>query len=217
MLTCAALALFIPAHVNAQQSPQRMHKCTDAKGKVYYTQMPPAECLGRESQELSKSGVVVKKNEAALTPEQAAAREAERESERKKKMEDDLRAKEERRKNTALLNTYPTEKDIDEARARALKEIDDAIKDIEKKLFAMRTQQKNFDKEKEFYANKPLPQKLSDNIRRTEADIKAQENLLEAKKKESGVINARYDEDKRRYLELTTGKPAGTPTSAARK
>ena len=39
---------------------------------------------------------------------------------------------------------------------------------------------------------------------------------MAAKKKELGEINAKYDEDKRRYLELTGGKskaaaaPAGT-------
>ena len=30
------------------QAPQRMYKCVDARGKVYYTQVPPRECLGRE-------------------------------------------------------------------------------------------------------------------------------------------------------------------------
>src|SRR3981189_456038 len=88
------------------QAPQRMYKCTDAKGKVYYTQVPPRECLGRDTQELNKSGTVIRKSERAPTPAEIQAREAER----KKKSEQDERAKEERRKNTALLNTYSSEK-----------------------------------------------------------------------------------------------------------
>ena len=31
----------------------RMYKCKDEKGKTYYTQTPPAECLGKEMDELS--------------------------------------------------------------------------------------------------------------------------------------------------------------------
>ena len=71
MLSRAVLLLLAAATAPAwAQAPQRMYKCVDAKGKVYYTQLPPAECLGRASQELNKSGtVVIKRNEAALTPE----------------------------------------------------------------------------------------------------------------------------------------------------
>src|SRR3954463_10716786 len=115
LLTAVAVA---PAW--GQQGPapsQRMYKCVDAKGKVYYTQLPPAECAGRASQELNKSGtVVIRRNEAALTPEERAKVDAEREVERKRKLEAEQRVKEERRQSMALLNTYSSEKDIEEAR-----------------------------------------------------------------------------------------------------
>ena len=39
-------------------------------------------------------------------------------------------------------------------------------------------------------------------IQNNEIDLKAQQELLAAKKKEVGVINVRYNEDKRRYIEL---------------
>jgi hypothetical protein len=42
-------------------------------------------------------------------------------------------------------------------------------------------------------------------IQNNDIDRKAQQDLLSAKKKEVEVINAKYDEDKRRYLELTKG------------
>ena len=116
----------------APATAQRMYKCVDAKGKVYYTQVPPAECLGRDTQELNKSGTLMRKSQTptALTPEQQKAHEAER----KKKLEDEERSKEERRKNMALLNTYSSEKDIDDARGRALKEAQAAIADTEKRI-----------------------------------------------------------------------------------
>jgi hypothetical protein len=37
-------------------------------------------------------------------------------------------------------------------------------------------------------------------------DLKAQEDLLEAKKREVAVINSKYDQDKKRYTEATRGK-----------
>ncbi|HYT86158.1 MAG TPA: DUF4124 domain-containing protein [Burkholderiales bacterium] len=180
---------------------QRMYKCVDARGKVYYTQVPPPECLGRETQELDKSGTPMRKSQtpAALTPEQQRAREAEL----KKKIEAEERAKEERRKNTALLNTYSSEKDIDDARGRALKEAELAIAETEKRIVGAQKRRKELESEKEFYVKKPMPLRLKQDIANNEIEIKNQTELLDAKKKEISVINAKYDSDKRRYVELT--------------
>jgi hypothetical protein len=191
-----SLAVLAPA---LAQAPQRMYKCVDAKGKVYYTQVPPSECLGRETQELNKSGSVIKKSERAPTPGEVQAKEAER----KKKAETDERLKEERRKNTALLNTYASERDIEDQRARALKEAQDAIAATEKSIAGAQKRQKDLETEKEFYVKKPMPFKLKNEINNVEMEIKNQTALLEAKKKEITSINAKYDEDKRRYVELT--------------
>ena len=199
VFVCLTVLAVAPAA--AQQAPQRMYKCVDAKGKTYYTQMPPPECLGRETQELNKSGSVIRRTprEVPLTAEQKEAREAER----KKKLEAEEKAKEERRKDSALLNTYSSEKDIDYARSQALKEAEAAIKETEKRIVDAQKRQKQLDSEKEFYTKKPMPVKLRQDIANIEIEIKNQQELLEAKKKEIGTINTKYDEDKRRYVELT--------------
>jgi DNA segregation ATPase FtsK/SpoIIIE-like protein len=193
------------------QAPKasRMYKCVDAKGKVYYTQLPPAECLGRASQELDKSGtVVIRRNEAALTPEQRAKVEAEHEAERKRKLEEEQRIKEERRQSMALLNTYSSEKDIEEARARALKDNQATVTETERRIQAAMKRQKELNAEKAPYASKPLPKELAENAENNELELKNQQELLEARRKQADTINAKYDEDKRRYIELTRGKPA---------
>jgi len=190
-----------------------MYKCKDDKGKTYYTQTPPVECLGKEIDELSKQGMMVKKRGAVLTPEQIAAREAED----KRKKEEELAAKEERRKNQALLNTYSSQKDIEDSRQRALKQAEQATQEIDTRIAEAQKRAKDLAAEKEFYAKKPMPKKLQDEIKNNEIDIKGQQEMLAAKKKELGEINAKYDEDKRRYLELTTGaKPKG-PAAAPKK
>ena len=207
-LTCAAALLF-SAHTAAQQ---RMYKCADDKGKVYYTQVPPKECLGKETQELSRQGSVLKSTGSALSTEQQAARE----EERKKQQEQEIAAREERRKNQALLNTYSSEKDLEDARGRALKDNEAAIQDVEKRIAGAEKRKKELEAEKEFYVKKPMPPKLQDDLKNNEVEIRNQRELLDAKKKKVSNINAKYDEDKRRYVELTKGGGGGAPASASK-
>ena len=208
-LSCAAALLFC-AHATAQQ---RTYKCVDDKGKVYYTQVPPKECIGKDTQEISRQGLVSKRTESALNPEQQAARE----EERKKQQEQEIAAREERRKNQALLNTYSSEKDLEDARGRALKDNEVAIQEIEKRMAGAEKRKKELEAEKEFYLKKPMPPKLQDDIKNNEVEIRNQREVLDARKKQVANINAKYDEDKRRYLELTKGAPASASKSAARK
>lgn len=215
-LTCAALscaaALLFPASVTAAQ---RTYKCVDAKGNVYYTQVPPKECLGRETEELSRQGSVTRRSGGTLTPEEQAARE----QERKKQQEQEIAAREDRRKNQALLNTYSSENDLEDARGRALKDNELAILDSEKRIAGAEKRKKALETEKEFYVKSPMPPKLRDDIKNNEVELRNLSGLLEAKKKQVANINAKYDEDKRRYLELTKGggAPASASKGAARK
>ncbi len=201
MIQRIALGFALAVLANAASAAAPMIKCVDAKGKTYYTQVPPPECLGRTTEELSKTGRVVRENEV-LTPEQQAAREAEK----KKKAEAERLAAEERRQNTALLNTYSSVKDIEDARTGALAQAQDAIKQSEKKIAEAQKRRAGFDKEKEFYTKKPMPQKLKQTIDENELGIKKEQELLEAKKREISTINTKYDDDKRRFLALTTRK-----------
>jgi hypothetical protein len=200
ILIFATVLALAAAPASAQS---RMIKCKDSKGRTYYTQTPPPECLGKEMEELSRQGSVLKKREAALTPEQLA----EREAEQQRKAEQDALAKEEKRKNQALLNTYSSEKDIEDGRQRALKQAEQATKEIEKRIAEAQKRAKTLAAEKEFYVKKPMPKKLREDISSNESDLRLQENALAGRKKELEDINAKYDEDLRRYREITRKKP----------
>src|SRR5262245_25284593 len=158
LLLCAAA----PA---LAQAPQRMYKCVDAKGKVYYTQVPPRECLGRDTQELNKQGMVVKSERPPSQAEIAA-----KEAEKKKKEAEGAKGNEERRKDLALLNTYASEKDIEDARGRALKEAQEQIAATQKAIAGAEQRQKDLDKEKEFYTKKPMPAKLKQEMSNIEIE-----------------------------------------------
>ena len=193
-----ALLIALAAIADASAQSPKIYRCVDAKGKTFVTQTPPPECLGKTTQELSAQGRVVRENKV-LTPEQLQTQEAEK----KQKAEQEQQAREEQRKNAALLNTYSSVKDIDEARSRALKQAEDAIKQTAKRIEDAQKRRDGFEKEKEFYAKKGAPAKLVQDIQSAELEIKNQTELLDAKKKELATINARYDNDKVRYTELS--------------
>lgn len=181
----------------------KTYKCKDAKGNTYYTDRPPAECTGKKMDVLSTQGTVLRSREAALTPEQRAAREAKE----KREEEEAAAAREQKRQDRALLTTYSGEKDIEDGRERALKQAEQATREIHKRIAEANKRAKKFEAEKEFYRNKPIPKKLTDDIKNNEIDLKSQQESLARKQKDIDEINAKYDEDKRRYLELTGAKP----------
>ena len=83
----------------------------------------------------------------------------------------------------------------------------------QKGVDALRKRRAGYEKELAFYqdskdkkAKSGPPTKLTNDIKNSDIDLKAQEDLLAVKKKEVSVINAKYDEDKKRYLEATRGK-----------
>jgi len=196
-LLAATLAL-LPFAADAQS-----YRCVGKDGKKYYGQSLPPQCLGQPAEQLNAQGMVIKR----IDP-QASAAERERkvaEDEERKKRE--AVSKEEGRRNRALLATYTSDKDIEQARARALTENEGAIKDIERRISALKKRQDDLKKELDFFQgkNKP-PVKLEQDIKNNEFDVKTQQDLLVGKKKDVDSINARYNDDKRRYNELTKGK-----------
>ena len=186
-------------------------KCVGKDGKTYVGSTLPPQCAGQSINEMNKQGMVVKRSEATLSPEQRAAKETEARLAREKEEEAARKEKEELRKNKALLSTYGSEKDIEIARSRALTDNEAAVKQTEDKITQIEKIGANLKKELEFYKgkNKP-PATVTQSIQNNEIDLKAQQDLLAAKKKEVEVINAKYNEDKRRYVELTKGPVAAS-------
>ena len=179
------------------------YRCVGKDGKKYYGQSVPPACLGMPVEQLNAQGMVVKRYDAAASAAEREKKQAE-EAERKKR---EAITKEEGRKSRALLATYTSEHDIENARGRALKENQVAVADIESKIAGIKKRQATLGKELDFYQgkNKP-PVKLEQDIKNAQFDLTTQEGLLATKKKEVESINAKYDDDKRRYLELTRGK-----------
>ena len=177
--------------------------CNDASGKQVCGDILPQACYGRAYRELGSNGQTIRTVDAPLTAEQRSQREAEEE---KRKREEEKR-KEQQRKDQALLNTYGNEQDIELMRKRAEGDVLKAIANAEKKIVEIRQQRKKFENEAEFYKKKTLPHEVQKGLTDADSDINSQEVFIAEKKKELEVIRAKYDEDKRRFVELISQRP----------
>jgi hypothetical protein len=190
----AAVLIALPLAANAQST----YRCTGNDGKKYYGATIPNQCVGQSVEELDKNGNLIRRIEMR-SPEDKAAKKAED----KKKAEEAAAKKEEDRRNRALLATYSSEKDIEEARGRALADNQAAVKETTRRIEEIKKRQAQLNSEMEFYKKNPPPVKLQNDVKAAQVDLEAQQNLLEVKKKEVEAINARYDEDKKRFAALT--------------
>lgn len=195
-LAAAALAA-LPLSAAAQS-----YRCVGKDGKKYYGQAVPPQCIGQPTEQLNSQGMVVRRIDAQASAADQTAKAKEAEEKRKR----DVILKEESRKNKALLSTYTSEADIGLARKRALEDNQKAVKETEARIGALKKRQADLKKEMEFFQgkNKP-PAKMEQEMKDNDFSIGTQENLLAQKKKEVDSINTKYDEDRKRYIELTGG------------
>jgi hypothetical protein len=229
-LVAAALAAVAPLEALAQARPAAKSKpaavasyrCVAKDGKKYYGQTIPPQCTGVPIEGLTVSGTVVLR----IDPEGDEKAKQAQEAELEKKKALDAANKEESRRNRALLATYTSVKDIEDARARALADNAKLVKEVQDRIDAIKKRQAGYAKEMEFYSDgkpaekggkaKPAadspargtkaPPKLVEDIRMADVDLKLQQESLDQRKKQVDVINAKYDEDKNRYLALTQRK-----------
>jgi hypothetical protein len=199
-ITAAAVAL-APLAADAQQPTT--FRCQGADGKKYYANTIPPQCYGRLVEQINTQGLVVKRIEPEASDKEIQAKEAEK----AQKAKIDAATREQSRRDRALLATYTSEKDIEDQRKRALADNEKTVREIGQRIEDLKKKRASYDKELEFYADKSgkskPPLRMQDEIRQVEFDLKVQQDAYENKKKEVNSINAKYDDDKKRYLALT--------------
>jgi hypothetical protein len=192
----ALAAAAMPLHAAAPT-----YRCTSKDGRVYYGQTIPNQCIGRVVEQINSQGIVIKRIEPTNSPlEDPAAQEAAE----KKKQEEAARAREEERRDNALLATYTSVKDIDDARTRALAEPTARVGEIDARIADLKKQQATLANQQATYTGgKTPPGALTEQIRNVESELGLQTELAASKRREIESINAKYDEDKKRYIRLT--------------
>jgi len=191
------------ARINALRSQVRSYRCVTKAGRKYYGSTIPPQCTGERVEALSAQGTLLFRIEPPLTPEQRAAKEAEEQKAAEAeaaKREVEKAAEVQARRDRALLQTYADEDDIERVRQRALASNREAAAQVEARIAQLKRRQEQLAKQ----AGKD-PEKHEQDVKALAYDLSLQEQLLESRKREAAEINARYDEEKRKYRLLTRG------------
>lgn len=205
LLLGLATALLLADDVGAAQPGQassgRIYKWVDEHGVTHYGQSIPPEYRDKPAAEMNKRGLTVNRIDPA-----AEAAERRNAGERAlHEREEQKRLAEQRRRDAALMNTYSSAREIDEARerslsapAQALRGLDPRLKTAEERFQLLNRQANEVQR-----AGKPVPEFLLEDIAQQKTEV--EQLLAERRRHETqiAVIRARYDADKQRYVELT--------------
>ncbi len=172
----------------------------------------PPEYQDNASRELDKRGMTRKTTESA--EEEAKRKAKERESE-KEKAELDKKAAEQKRQDSALVNTYSNEKEIDLRRDRDLSTTDTQITQL--KVMLKNANDRHAEVKGRVDKTGKAPTEVQkEELARVEADkLKAEQNISD-KEKEKEDIRKRFADQRARYIELRGGG-AAAPAPAAKK
>ena len=210
-------AFALPAHAT--------YKCVDEKGVTHYGDTMPPQCAKKEITEISKTGGLVRKYDAPLTPEQLKARE----DERAKQAEMQRRVSGQKQKDLALLATYGSEREFDGQRDRDILQLDSRIKTLKLRIEEVDAQLLKLKSEMQFYENDAakgtksagskggksaktveIPERLTQAMMRSNADKAGLEEEMTRVDIDKVAVIARYDSDKARWKQLKSGTQPGT-------
>ena len=215
-LLVALAALCVPAHA--------AFRCVDEKGRTHIGDTPPAGCANVVMYEVTRGGQVIRKIEPTLTEEQLKAR---LEAEEKARIAEKAAA-EQKRKDVALLSTYANEKEFDTARDRNIEPLKARITQSEERSKEIDKRVKTVKEEMEFYTAGKKKSSDKGGKHDPAVGMKAElERLAEEKdqiaksisgyKKEIAEIGSKFDEDKRRWVELKSGRRTIEPPGRSGK
>jgi uncharacterized membrane protein YdfJ with MMPL/SSD domain len=194
------IAALLAAAVFSPPVAAKLFKWVDEKGVTHYGEVIPPEYANKSRSELDKNGLVVKQEEV-LTPEQRRAKE---EADAKKR-EDQQALAEQQLRDRTLINTYSNVNEIELARKRNLQQIDARINAISSSINATTAEVARLEKEANGYtkSNRQIPVPLNSDLHAAREKLNNLNKNLERPVTERAAVNARYDADKARYMQLT--------------
>lgn len=185
-----------------------IYSCVDGSGRTITSDRPIPNCLDREQRELNPSGTVRRRLEPNYT-----ARELEQiEARRREAAQAALRAQEERRRERALLIRYPNAASHDRERAEAMTQIDAVIGAARKRLGELADERRKIDGELEFYKKDPskAPASLRRQVDDNDQSVAVQNRFIGEQDAEKRRVNARFDEERARLVQLWSPENGGT-------
>jgi hypothetical protein len=203
---CLAIVLLYAPFAGAE------YKCVDEKGLTHIGDVPPAGCNNVVMYEITSSGSIIRKIDPTPTAEQLKVRLEEAE----KKKEVDRIAAEQKRKDMALTNTYSSEREFDMTRDRTIEPVRGRIASAKERMKAVEKREGELEDEMEFYQagkrktvkkgeeakTREAPPQLVAELARIKAEKASLTNGIASHEKEVEEIRAKFDADKKRWVEL---------------
>lgn len=180
----------------------KLYKWVDDNGTTHYGETIPPEYANKDATKLSDKGRVEKHIEK-LTPEEQRARDAEE----AKKNSAKQAAIEAKRRDSALLNTFSNENEIDLSRDRSLQQVEARINSIHTMLKSAQASLVEHQKEQDGLVKqgKKIPKSLLEDVAESEAHLAKLNKELAQNEQELANVKARFEADKLRYRELKGG------------
>lgn len=185
---------------------ERMYKWVDENGQVHYSNQLPPEATQRKREVINDQGRTLKVYRAPLTPEEKAEEERLAELEARKKELAEKRANHDR----SLLATYSSKEDMYPVRDAKISAIESLIKVTNSRISTMQNRLLELTGEAAGYerSGKRPPASLLSRISNLRKQIERNKDYAEYKKREIEDIRLQFESDVRRYIELTSEKPA---------
>jgi hypothetical protein len=204
----AAVAAAIALALTAGHAAAATYKWVDEKGVTHYTDKMP-----RSGQQ---SGVQLTEGIQSRGPRQSpGAGEGHGAGPSRR---GNRRGAAQARKDRALLDSYTTEADIDLAKNRSLKILENTLQSADANRARLAKHRDELLASKQALAGKPVPPNLERDLATAETDLARQDQFIARKKQEQVAVAARYDADKARWQALKSGnaKPP-EPAPVAKK
>ncbi len=210
LVACAGLAMTFASAALAET-----YKWVDDKGVVHYTDRMPADQVNKATTVLDKQARPIKQIEPPPTAAQRAAKEAE-----ERRVASLAKSREEAdRHDRALMQSFTSAEEIDLSRSRALGTIDNQMQSSHAYIAQLTKRRVDVEAKRESYGNKPVPEALERELVSIDAEVRRQNELVEARKQERLQTAARYDAFTARWRELKAEADAkalgGVPVSAS--
>lgn len=187
------------------------YKWVDENGITHYGDTLPPQAVNRGTTEMDKRGLIRKKVDATLTPEQMQAKQLELAKQR----DADKQKEEARRHDQALMGTYTAEQEIDLARDRNIQQIEGTIARANERITNAQSIEKDYSSQLARFKDKAgttktPPKELVTNYEAIKKEKAALANAIIELQKQKQSVTIRFSEDKARFRELKGGVAVGS-------
>ncbi len=176
------------------------YKWVDNQGVTHYSETLPPEYANKSRQILNKSGVVIKTQDV-LTPDERRAKD----EESAKTRAEAAAARDQRRYDKSLVESYSSVDEIELAKTRSLQQVDAGITSINSQIAMVTNHLSSLQKEvaERRKANKKVPLFMLNEIKESQERLGSLQQDLARSKEKRADVQARFDSEKTRYKELT--------------